>query len=118
MEKVKTFAICLLLIGVLLSYSLIYQLWMDKRILQNKVNDLESVIRVHEIIKEMTRREYRKQKNNTFNKWFLIRFAQVFAFLAMFLVLEFLFMAILIGASHQHDLKLELIKTGQYVGER
>lgn len=68
--------------------------------------------------KEMTRREYRKQKNNTFNKWFLIRFAQIFAYLAMFLVLEFLFMAILIGASHQHDLKLELIKTGQYVGER
>lgn len=50
MEKVKTFAICLLLIAILLSYSLIYQLWMDKRILQNKVNDLESVIRVHEII--------------------------------------------------------------------
>lgn len=50
MEKVKTFAICLLLIGILLSYSLIYRLWMDKRILQNKVNDLESVIRVHEII--------------------------------------------------------------------
>lgn len=50
MEKVKTFAICLLLIAILLSYSLIYQLWMDKRNLQNKVNDLESVIRVHEII--------------------------------------------------------------------
>lgn len=50
MEKVKTLAICLLLIAILLSYSLIYQLWMDKRILQNKVNDLESVIRVHEII--------------------------------------------------------------------
>ena len=52
MEKVKTFAICLLLIGILLSYSLIYQLWMDKRILQNKVNDLENAIRVHEIIKQ------------------------------------------------------------------
>ncbi len=51
MEKVKTFAICLLLISILLSYSVIYQLWMDKRILQNKVNELESVIRVHEIIK-------------------------------------------------------------------
>lgn len=50
MEKVKTFAICLLLIGILLSYSLIFQLWTDKRNLQNKVNDLESVIRVHEII--------------------------------------------------------------------
>lgn len=51
MEKVKTFAICLLLIVILLSYSLILQLWMDKRNLQNKVNDLESVIRVNEIIK-------------------------------------------------------------------
>nr|DAS85925.1 MAG TPA: hypothetical protein [Bacteriophage sp.] len=50
MEKVKTLAICLLLVAILLSYSLIYQLWMDKRNLQNKVNDLESVIRVHEII--------------------------------------------------------------------
>lgn len=66
----------------------------------------------------MTRREYRTQKRNTFNKWFLIRFAQIFAYLAMFLAIEFIFMAILIGASHQHDLKLELIKTGQYVGER
>ena len=51
MEKVKTFAICLLLIVILLSYSLILQLWMDKRNLQNKVNDLESVIRVNAIIK-------------------------------------------------------------------
>ena len=66
----------------------------------------------------MTRREYRRQKRNMFNQWFLIRFAQMFAYLAMFLVIEFLFMAILIGASHQHNLKLELIKTGQYVGER
>lgn len=52
MEKVKTFAICLLLLSILLSYSVIYQLWMDKRNLQNKVQDLESVIRVHEIIKQ------------------------------------------------------------------
>ena len=52
MEKVKTFAICLLLISILLSYSVIYQLWMDKRNLQKTVNDLESVIRVHEIIKQ------------------------------------------------------------------
>ena len=52
MEKVKTFAICLLLLSILLSYSVIYQLWMDKRNLQNKVQDLESIIRVHEIIKQ------------------------------------------------------------------
>ena len=66
----------------------------------------------------MTRKEYRRQKRNTFNKWFLIRFAQAFAYVAVFIVIEFLFISILIGASHQHDLKLELIKTGQYVGER
>ena len=66
----------------------------------------------------MTRREYRRVKRNNFNKWFLIRFAQIFAYLAIFLVIEFIFMTILIGASHQHELKLELIKTGQYVGER
>lgn len=66
----------------------------------------------------MTRKEFRKQKRNTFNKWFLIRFAQVFAYIAMFLVIEFLFIAILIGASNQHDLKLQLIKTNQYAGER
>lgn len=52
MEKVKTFAICVLLLSILLSYSVIYQLWMDKRNLQNKVNELESVIRVHEIVKQ------------------------------------------------------------------
>ena len=55
MEKVKTFAICLLLISILLSYSLILQLWMDKRNLQNKVNDLESALRVHKIIQETGR---------------------------------------------------------------
>ncbi len=66
----------------------------------------------------MTRKEYRRQKRNTFNKWFLIRFAQVFAYIAMFIVIEFLFISILIGANQQHAQKLELIKTNQYVGER
>ena len=50
MEKVKTFVICLLTLSLLLSYFVIYQLWMDNRNLKFKVNDLESVIRVHEII--------------------------------------------------------------------
>lgn len=66
----------------------------------------------------MTRKEYRKEKQNTFNKWFLIRFAQTFAYIAMFIVIGFLFISILIGASQQHTQKLELIKTNQYVGER
>ena len=66
----------------------------------------------------MTRKEYRRQKRNTFNQWFLIRFAQVFAYFTALVVIALLWIFILIGASHQHDLKLELIKTGQYVGER
>lgn len=66
----------------------------------------------------MTRREYRKIKLNNFNKWFLIRFAQAFAYFTAFLVLLFLLLYIFIGASNQHYEKLQLIQTGQYVGER
>lgn len=66
----------------------------------------------------MTRKEYRRLKRNNFNKWFLIRFAQAFAYFAAFLVVEFLLISIFIAASNQHAEKLELIKTGQYVGER
>lgn len=68
--------------------------------------------------KEMTRREYRKQKLNTFNKWFLIRFAQAFAYFTAFLVLLFLLLSLFIGATNQHYEKLQLIQSGQYVGER
>ena len=66
----------------------------------------------------MTRKEYRRVKRNNFNKWFLIRFAQVFAYFAAFLVLEFLLISVFIAASEQHTEKLELIKTEQYAGER
>ena len=66
----------------------------------------------------MTRREYRRVKRNNFNKWFLIRFAQAFAYIAMFIVIEFIFISILIVATQQHAQKLELIKTNQYAGER
>lgn len=66
----------------------------------------------------MTRAEYRRQKRNTFNKWFLIRFAQAFAYFTAFLVVEFLLISMFIGASEQHAKKLELIRTGQYAGER
>ena len=66
----------------------------------------------------MTRKEYRRAKRNNFNKWFLIRFAQVFAYFAAFLVVEFLLIGIFIAASNQHAEKLELIKTEQYAGER
>lgn len=66
----------------------------------------------------MTRREYRRNKLNNFNKWFLIRFAQTFAYLATFVVIALLWISILIGASNQHYQKLQLIHTGQYTGER
>lgn len=66
----------------------------------------------------MTRKEYRRNKLNTFNKWFLIRFAQVFAYFSALIVIALLWVYILIGASNQHYEKLQLIQTNQYVGER
>ena len=66
----------------------------------------------------MTRKEYKKNKLNNFNKWFLIRFAQAFAYFATFLVLLVLLLGLFIGASNQHYEKLQLIQTGQYAGER
>ena len=66
----------------------------------------------------MTRREYRKQKLNTFHKWFLIRFAQAFAYFTALLVILIFLLCLFIGASNQHYEKLQLIQTGQYVGER
>ena len=50
MEKVKSFAILILAVSLISSYFMIYQLLDTNRKLQNKVYDLESVIRVHEII--------------------------------------------------------------------
>lgn len=66
----------------------------------------------------MTRKEYRRNKLNTFNKWFLIRFAQIFAYFAALVVIALLWVCILIGASNQHYEKLQLIQTNQYAGER
>lgn len=66
----------------------------------------------------MTRQEYRRAKRNNFNKWFLIRFAQTFAYFTAFMVLLVLLFGLFIGASNQHYQKLQLIQTGQYVGER
>lgn len=51
MEKVKSFAILFLAVSLVSSYFMIYQLLDNNSKLQHKVNDLESVIRVHEIIK-------------------------------------------------------------------
>lgn len=50
MEKVKSFAILILAVSLVSSYFMIYQLLDSNSKLQNKVYDLESVIRVHEII--------------------------------------------------------------------
>ena len=55
MEKVKSFIIFVLTITLFASYFMMYNLWMDNRKLQNKVNNLESTIRVHEIIKQTGR---------------------------------------------------------------
>lgn len=51
-EKVKSFIIFILTVSLFVSYFMLYNIWMDNRKLQNKVNDLESTIRVHEIIKQ------------------------------------------------------------------
>lgn len=66
----------------------------------------------------MTRKQYRQNKLNTFNKWFLIRFAQFFAYFAALVVIALLWAYILIGASNQHYEKVQLIQTNKYVGER
>lgn len=50
MEKVKSFAILILAVSLVSSYFMICQLLDTNSKLQNKVYDLESVIRVHEII--------------------------------------------------------------------
>ena len=55
MEKVKSFIILVLTVTLFASYFMMYNLWMDNRKLQNKINNLESTIRVHEIIKQTGR---------------------------------------------------------------
>ena len=50
MEKVKSFAILILAVSLVSSYFMIYSLLDTNSKLQNKVYDLESVVRVNEII--------------------------------------------------------------------
>lgn len=52
MEKAKTFVIFVLTLTIFGSYFVIYNLWMDNRVLKNKVNDLESTVRVYQIIEK------------------------------------------------------------------
>lgn len=51
-EKVKSFIIFVLTLTIFASYFMIYHLWMDNRVLKNKVNDLESTVRVYQIIEK------------------------------------------------------------------
>lgn len=50
LEKVKSFAILILAVSLVSSYFMICQLLANNQKLQSQVHDLESVIRVHEII--------------------------------------------------------------------
>lgn len=52
MEKAKSFIIFVLTVTLLASYFMMYNLWMDNRVLKNKVNDLESTVRVYQIIEK------------------------------------------------------------------
>ena len=51
-EKVKSFIIFVSTVTLLASYFMMYNLWMDNRVLKNKVNDLESTVRVYQIIEK------------------------------------------------------------------
>lgn len=50
LEKVKSFAILILAVSLVSSYFMIYQLLANNKKIQHQVSDLESVVRVHEII--------------------------------------------------------------------
>lgn len=52
MEKAKTFVIFVLTLTIFGAYFVIYNLWTDNRVLKNKVNDLESTVRVYQIIEK------------------------------------------------------------------
>lgn len=52
MEKAKSLMIFVLTITLFASYFMMYNLLMDNRVLKNKVNDLESTVRVYQIIEK------------------------------------------------------------------
>ena len=55
MEKVKTFMIFILTLTLITTYFITFSLWADNRSLKNKVNDIESELRVYKIIHETGR---------------------------------------------------------------
>ena len=52
MEKAKTFIIFVLTITLFASYFMIYNLWMDNRKLNKTINELESTVRLYQIIEK------------------------------------------------------------------
>lgn len=51
-EKVKSFIIFVLTLTIFAAYFMIYNLWMDNRKLNKTINDLESTVRVYQIIEK------------------------------------------------------------------
>ena len=51
-EKFKSFIIFVLTIALFTTYFMIYNLWMDNRKLNKTINDLESTVRVYQIIEK------------------------------------------------------------------
>lgn len=52
MEKTKSFIIFVLTVALFTTYFMIYNLWMDNRKLNKTINDLESTVRVYQIIEK------------------------------------------------------------------
>ena len=52
MEKFKSFVIFVLTLTIFASYFMIFYLWMDNRDLTRKINDVESALRVYQIIEK------------------------------------------------------------------
>lgn len=51
-EKFKTFVIFVLTLTIFASYFMIFYLWSDNRALTRKINDVESALRVYQIIEK------------------------------------------------------------------
>ena len=51
-EKFKSFVIFVLTLTIFASYFMIFYLWTDNRALTRKINDVESALRVYQIIEK------------------------------------------------------------------
>ena len=52
MENAKSFVIVVLTVILFASYSIIFYLWTDNRALTRQINDVESALRVYQIIEK------------------------------------------------------------------